>query len=64
MEGDVTIILCSSYSMSLSTVPLETMGSFAVILPRSHRGFDLQFHLGKTASNCIKNLGFAEVISA
>ena len=52
------IILCSSYSLSLSTVPLETMGSFVMILPRSHRGFDLQFHLGKTASNRIKNLGF------
>ena len=44
--------------MSLSTVPLETMGSFAAILPRSNRSFDLQFHLGKTASNRIKNLGF------
>ena len=34
------------------------MGPFAAILPRSNRGFDLQFHLGKTASNRIKNLGF------
>ena len=40
------------------TVPLETMGPFAAILPRSNRGFDLQFHLGKTPSNRIKNLGF------
>ena len=40
------------------TVPLETMGPFATILPRSNRGFDLQFHLGKTLSNRIKNLGF------
>ena len=41
-----------------TTVPLETMGPFAAILPRSNRGFDLQFHLGKTPSNRIKNLGF------
>ena len=34
------------------------MGPFAAILPRSNHGFDLQFHLGKTASNRIKNLGF------
>ena len=40
------------------TVPLETMGPFAAILPRSNRGFDLQFHLGKTPSYRIKNLGF------
>ena len=40
------------------TVPLETMGPFAVFLPRSNRGFDLQFHLGKTPSYRIKNLGF------
>ena len=40
------------------TVPLETMGPFAAILPRSNRDFDLQFHLGKTASNRIKNVGF------
>ena len=30
------------------------MGPFAAILPRSNRGFDLQFHLGKTPSNRIK----------
>ena len=30
------------------------MGPFAAILPRSNRGFDLQCHLGKTASNLIK----------
>ena len=41
-----------------ATVPLETMGPFAAILPRSNRGFDLQFHLGKTPSYRIKNLGF------
>ena len=34
------------------------MEPFAAILPRSNRSFDLQFHLGKTASNRIKNLGF------
>ena len=34
------------------------MGPFAAILPRSNRGFDLQFHLGKTPSYRIKNLGF------
>lgn len=33
------------------------MEPFAAILPRSNRSFDLQFHLGKTASNRIKNLG-------
>ena len=32
----------------IHTVPPETMGPFAEILPRSNRGFDLQFHLGKT----------------
>ena len=41
-----------------ATVPLETMGPFAAILPRLNRGFDLQFHPGKTPSNRIKNLGF------
>ena len=41
-----------------STVPLETMGPFAANLPRSIRGFDLRFHLGKTSSNRNKNLGF------
>ena len=40
------------------TVPLETMGPFAANLPRSIRGFDLRFHLGKTSSNRNKNLGF------
>jgi len=40
------------------TVPLETMGLFAAILLVWNHGFDLQFHLGKTASNGIKNLGF------
>ena len=44
------------------TVTLETMGTFAAILPRSNQGFDLQFHLGKTASNHIENLGFTQVI--
>jgi len=33
------------------TVSLEAMGSFAAILPQWNRSFDLQFHLGKTASN-------------
>ena len=32
----------------------ETIGPFAAILPQSNRGFDLQFHLGKTSSNRIK----------
>ena len=32
----------------IHTVPPETMGPFAEILPWSNRGFDLQFHLGKT----------------
>ena len=41
-----------------TTVPFETMGPFAAILPWSNRGFDLQFHIGKTPSNRIKNLGF------
>ena len=45
-------------SVVTATVPLETMGPFAAILPRSNRGFDLQFHLGKTASNRIKKLSF------
>ena len=48
---------CKDHS-DLHTVPLETMGPFAAILPRSNRGFDLQFHLGKTLSYRIKNLGF------
>ena len=34
------------------------MGPFAAILPRLNRSFDLQFHLRKTSSNRIKNLGF------
>ena len=38
------------------------MGSFAGILPGSNGSFDLQFHLGKTTSNRIKNLGFTYVI--
>ena len=50
-------------SLNVCTAPLETMGPFAAILPRSNHGFDLQFHLGKTASNRIKNLGFTQVIS-
>ena len=45
------------------TVPPETMEPFAAILPRSNCGFDLQFHLGKAASDRIKNLGFTSVIS-
>ena len=40
------------------TVPLQTMGPFAAILPQSNHRFDLQFHHGKTASNHIKNLSF------
>ena len=40
------------------TVSLEAMGSFAAILPQWNSSFDLQFHLGKTASNRIKNFGF------
>jgi len=34
------------------TVPPETMGPFAAILPQSNHGFDLQFHLGKTCKDC------------
>lgn len=34
------------------TVLPETMGAFAAILPPSNRGFDLQFHLGKTCKDC------------
>ena len=49
-EHDSHILIC--------TVPLETMGPFAAILPRSNRGFYLQFHLGKTPSNRIEKLGF------
>ena len=45
-------------SVYACTVPLETMGPFAANLPRSIRGFDLRFHLGKTSSNRNKNLGF------
>ena len=45
-------------SLIVSTVPPETMEPFAAILPRSNCGFDLQFHLGKTASDRIKNLGY------
>ena len=45
----------------VNTVPPETMEPFAAILPRSNCGFDLQFHLGKTASDRIKNLGFTAV---
>ena len=56
--GDLLIVLSLRKDPFEHTVPLETMGPFAVILPRSNRGFDLQFHLGKTPSNRIKNLGF------
>ena len=43
-------------SMS-NTVPLETIGPFAAILPRSNRGFDLRFHLGQTPSDLNENPG-------
>ena len=48
----------NAHAFITSTVPLETMGPFAVNLPRSIRGFDLRYHLGKTSSNRNKNLGF------
>ena len=41
------------------TVPPETIGLFAVILPQSNHGFDLWFHLGKTPSNHNENPGLA-----
>ena len=42
-----------------STVLPETIGPFATILPRSNRGFDLEFHLSKTPSNRNENPGLA-----
>ena len=51
-------LVISLFNRNFNTVPLETMGPFAANLPRSIRGFDLRFHLGKTSSNRNKNLGF------
>ena len=54
----IDIQILFELTVILHTVPLETMGPFAANLPRSIRGFDLRFHLGKTSSNRNKNLGF------
>ena len=60
-QHEFQTFLCVSVFLTAGTVPLETMGPFAANLPRSIRGFDLRFHLGKTSSNRNKNLGFTWV---
>ena len=57
-EDNVVITTAETKIEICYTVPLETMGPFAAILPRSNRGFYLQFHLGKTPSNRTEKLGF------